>query len=401
MRKLVGMLVFAVLAGRLAYAQEEFPAVRVAEMVKDSVVSVDVNSLAYSEIAGPLGREVSRMQRLLTRRLTGFVLSGKGYIVTDFEGLEEASMITVHLSDGTELDGEVVGFDEDYGVGVIKVNAPKPLKPVKLLETRYDPVKEVFPYDQGDSVIAIGYSGGLGGTVTYGIISAVRNLRNRKYVLIPNVIQADVAINDGNQGCPLFNDQGQVIAFHDRRGGGGGMQNTTFFLPIWLVKRVATEIIANYESKKPVEDFKVWHPWLGVKTFSGTRSPLTGAIREVGDDLKMYMDIPDQYWDVGILLDQVWVDSPASQYGLRDHDMLVLLEVRGKDEKVKVPNMLLKDIETLELLVTTADEGDIFVFDVIRNRKLLSVEVIIGQHPESFSFYSATSLQMEVSSQYF
>ncbi|MCC7476869.1 trypsin-like peptidase domain-containing protein [bacterium] len=382
-------------------AQDSFPSVSVASKVLDSVVAIDSNSVAYGSVT-EAGLGSSRNATLSTRRLTGFVYDAKkGYVVTDSTDIEDAALLIVRLADGTELNGKVVGVDEFYGVGVIQIEGEaKGLKAAKLLDSRYDPLNEVYPYGQGDSVVAVGNSGGMSGTVTYGIISGIRNLRNRNAVLVPSVIQSDVVINFGNEGCPLFDDQGRVIAMHERRGGGGSMQNTTFFTPIWMIRRVVDDIIADSEANREIE---VWHPWLGVKPFSGTRSPLGGGIRVVGDDLKMYMDIPEQYWDTGILLDAVYPESPAKEFGLTDKDMLMHVTVFDKNDNVKYPYTLLKQIQDLELLVTTADEGDRFVFGVLRNGKIFDVEVVVDQHPGEFSFVSITGqvLTSTNSSEYF
>ncbi len=384
-----------------AMAQEDFPSVSVAGKVLDSVVAIDSNSVAYGSVIDR-GLGSSRNATLSTRRLTGFVYNAKkGYIITDSTDIEDAALLVVRTADGTELNAKVIGVDEFYGVGVLQIDGnTKGLKAAQLLDSRYDPLNEVYPYGQGDSVVAVGNSGGLSGTVTYGIISGIRNLRNRNAVLVPSVIQSDVVINFGNEGCPLFDDQGRVIAMHERRGGGGSMQNTTFFTPIWMIRRVVDDIIADFEADREIE---VWHPWLGVKPFSGTRSPLGGGIRVVGDDLKMYMDIPEQYWDTGILLDAVYPESPAKEFGLVDKDMLMHVTVFDKNENVKYPYHLLKQIQDLELLVTTAEEGDRFVFGVLRNRKLFDVEVVVGQHPGEFSFLTVTGqvLSSTNSSEYF
>jgi S1-C subfamily serine protease len=373
-------------------ATSEFPSEKVARIAGDSVVSIDINSVAYGSIStGALPTTgglivqttTARTGTLATKHVTGFILDNKGHIVTDSTDIEGATMLNVRLSDGTELPAKVIGTDGFYGVGVIQVDPPKgkKLHPAAILQAKYDPFKDIYPYDQGDSVVSIGYSGGFGGTVTYGIISAIRNFRNRNRVLLPSVIQSDVVINTGNEGSPLFNEKGEVIAMHERRGGGGSMQNTTFFTPIDIIKRAAGEIIQDYDAGREVE---VWHPWLGIKPFSGSFS-LNGRLRQVTDDLKMFYNIPYQYWDVGVWLDEVYPESPAREFGLIDKDILLEVEVLDKNEKVKYKKQLLKSIQDLELMVTTADEGDIFVFSVLRDFKLFNVEVVIGQHPGEFS----------------
>jgi serine protease Do len=392
---LVAVGAIAVLSGTVR-AQSDFPSVKVAEMVGDSVVSIDVNSVAFAAVRiGGLG-ESSRTGTLATRRQTGVIYSADGYIITDSNGIEDAALINVRFNDGSELSAEVVGIDAFYGFAVLKVDPKDPLKPVTMLRVDYDPLTNQYPYDQGDAVVAIGNSGGFGGTVTYGIISAVRNFRNRNYILLPSVIQADVVINTGNEGGPLFNENGEMIGMHDKRGGGGGMQNTTFFSPAALVSRVADEIIAD---KASGDEIKVWHPWLGIKPFSGSVGIF--GLRQFGDDLKMFMDIPDQYWDVGIAIDTVYPESPAREYGILNKDILMYVTVYDSLENVKRPYMLLKSIQDLELMVTTADEGDRFVFGVLRNHKLFDIDVVVGQHPGEFDFVSFANIAVEDSRFYF
>lgn len=395
MRKAVIWTALAALAlTSVAYAQADFPAVKVAAESGDSVVSIEVHSVAYTSVsAGGMARTGS----LATQRLTGFVLNSDGYIVTDSNGISENAFIKVRFNDETELEAEFIGADEFYGIGVIKVEPPANLQPVKLVKDFYNETDNIYPYDRGDAVVAIGNSGGFGGTVTYGIISGVRIFRNRNYVLLPSVIQADVVINSGNEGCPLFNDKGEMIAMHEHRGGGGSMQNTTFFQPAGLVDRVASEIIADYLAG---DDIEVWHPWLGIKTFAGTQS-IFGGIRSFSDDLKMYMDIPDQYWDVGIALDTIYPESPAKEYGLLPRDILMAVTILDKNENEKRPYTLLKEIQDLEIMVTTADEGDVFVFQVLRRSKIFDVEVVVGQHPGAFNYASVAGMAVQDSREFF
>lgn len=400
MRKLVSLLAVALLCTAVSWAQNDDQLTKIVSEVHGSVVSVNTKSLTYGSISGGMGGESSRYQEIATGWLSGFVFDKKGYIVTDSQDLEGAKIITVYTSENVELPAEVVGLDQDYGIGVIKVHSDKPLVPVKILATPYDQVKEIYPYGQGDTVIAIGASGGFGGTVTSGIVSAMRNMRNRSGTLIPNMIQSDVKINVGNEGCPLFNDRGEVIGMHEMRGG-GREQSISWFTPMWLVNRIAGELIANYESKKPVKDFKVWHPWLGIKPYISRSGAFLGAGMGVGDDLKMFMNIPDQYWDTGFLVDNVYPDSPSSEYGLLAKDYVFAVTVRDKNEKEVIPYTLIKEIEQLELMVCNAQKGDVFTFEVLRIPNRILVEVVIGQHPGAFSFFSVSNLGFERSDQYF
>src|SRR5687768_15671898 len=73
----------------------EFPSVKVARMVAPSVVSIDINSVAYGSVMGAGGGgEFARTGALSTKHMTGFVLTESGYIVTDSSDLEGATLIS-------------------------------------------------------------------------------------------------------------------------------------------------------------------------------------------------------------------------------------------------------------------------------------------------------------------
>ena len=59
---------------------------------------------------------------------------------------------------------------------------------------------------------------------------------------------------------------------HERRGGGGSMQNTTFFTPINIIRRAATEIIADFDAAASGS----LAPLARHQAISGSRSPLDG-----------------------------------------------------------------------------------------------------------------------------
>ncbi len=339
-------------------ARAEFVAVKVAEQAKQSVVTIEAVSLSLAAVS-----LTSRQQRIVQSYKTGLILNKSGYILTDISALTDAQELEVTLADGRKFPAEIVVEDEGYGLGVIKLKKPpKDLTPAKLATKA--------PVRQGDSVVVVGTAGGYGHTVSYGIVSALRTVRLRSGQLVPDMIQSDVVINSGNEGSPLFNANSEVIGIQAVFGGGRalGMQNTNFFMPASLVKRISDQIISTREP--------AFRPWLGVMPYSGSFSA-QGGIREVTDDLKMYMNLPDEYWDVGMLIYDVWEGSPAYEAGLRYQDFVV-----------KVDGALLKSIGQLEKIVYGAKKDQIMVFGLIRRDRFMELEVRIGHHPEeTLEFY--------------
>jgi serine protease Do len=333
-------------------AHAEFMAVAIANKAKQHVVTIEAVSLSLASVS-----LTSRQQRIVQSYNTGLILTKSGYILTDASALNDVQEMEVTLDDGRKFPAEIVVQDDGWGIGLIKLKKPPSnLKPAKLALGE--------PVQQGDPVVVIGTAGGFGNTLSYGIVSAIRTVRLRSGQLVPDMIQSDVVINSGNEGSPLFNANGDVIGIQAVFGGGGplAMQNVNFFMPASLVKRVTDQQI---KTSKPA-----FRPFLGIMPYSGSFSA-RGGIAEVTDDLKMYMNLPDEYWDVGMLIYNVWEGSPAYEGGLRYQDFVV-----------KVNGDLLKSIGQLEKMVYNAKKGERFVFGVIRRERFMEIDVVVGDHPK-------------------
>ena len=136
---------------------------------------------------------------------SGFILDKSGYILTNYHVIAGAQNIEVQTWDKHRYKAQLVGGDRDHDLALLKINAPD-LKPATLASSRNLQV--------GQKVYAIGNPFGLSGTMTSGIISAIRSVRGPTGVLIQNAIQTDAPINPGNSGGPLLNSQGEVIGIN-------------------------------------------------------------------------------------------------------------------------------------------------------------------------------------------
>ncbi|MEV3931995.1 MULTISPECIES: S1C family serine protease [unclassified Streptomyces] len=219
---------------------------------------------------------------------TGFVLDGKGHILTNNHVVAPAGStgdITVTFSGGESAPAEVVGKDSGYDLAVVKVTGVSGLKPLPLGNS--DNVQV------GDPVVAIGAPFDLSNTVTSGIISAKQRpitaggeKGDGTDVSYVDALQTDAPINPGNSGGPLVDSEARVIGINSAiraadsgsglDGGQSGSIGLGFAIPINQGKRVAEELINTG---------KATHPVIGVTLdmeFTGDGAKVGGKAAEGG-----------------------------------------------------------------------------------------------------------------------
>lgn len=130
---------------------------------------------------------------------SGFAL-GTNCIITNAHVIADNSQISVLSYSGNEYKATVLGINEGEDIAVLVVeNGDFP----------YLPVADTSVMKTGDDIYAIGAPKGMAYTLTKGTVSAKeRIVRNHSY------IQIDAAINEGNSGGPLLNDNGQVLGMN-------------------------------------------------------------------------------------------------------------------------------------------------------------------------------------------
>ncbi|SMY08117.1 Do family serine endopeptidase [Flavimaricola marinus] len=269
---------------------------------------------------------------------TGFVISDDGQIVTNNHVVEGASEITVRLTDGTEYVAEIIGADPLTDVALIQIDA-EGLTPLSFGDSA--------AMRAGDEVLAIGNPFGLGNTVTSGIVSAVaRDINSGPY---DDFIQTDAAINRGNSGGPLFNNEGEVIGMNTAIfSPGGGSVGIGFAVPSDMI----TEIVADL-----ADDGMIARGWLGVQI-----RPMTDEVAEV-----LGYDKP-----VGAVVERVSPDSPAASAGLQTGD--IILQLNGTD---------LEDTQALQRAVADVDPETEVQVTLLRKGRELTLDVTLGTLPTS------------------
>lgn len=241
---------------------------------------------------------------------SGFIYKSDGYIITNNHVISEAAAggtLLVQFPNKEPVEATLVGRSVSYDIAVLKIDASG--LPAAALGNSDSVVI-------GDGAIAVGSPLGLEGTVTSGIISALRRpvtAGGQGESSFISALQTDAPINPGNSGGPLVNTEGQVIGVNSAiatlgasDGGQSGSIGLGFAIPINNAKRIADEIIATGKSTVPI---------IGVQP----NTQFEGSGAQVG---------------------KVEPGSPAAQAGIKTGD--VITAVNGS--KISGPGELLSAI---------------------------------------------------------
>lgn len=291
---------------------------------------------------------------------SGFIINKQGYIITNEHVIRGADKITVTLPDAREFNASLTGSDPYSDLAVIKIDSKVDLPFTKLGNS--DNVQI------GNWAIAIGNPFAFAvknpePTVTVGVISALhRSLpmtdkRTREY---SDLIQTDAAINPGNSGGPLVNIYGEVIGINVAIFTlSGGSEGIGFAVPINVAKKIINDLMQGK---------KVLYGWLGV------------IIQDVDANLANYFGLSD---NSGILVSRVVEASPAEKAGLKPGDILISLD----DEEIKNTQRLIRAILKKNI-------GEQVVLGVIRDSKLYSIIVEIGERPEDKTIVAQKNIEL-------
>ncbi len=179
--------------------------------------------------AEPRTRQITR-----TSVGSGFVIHPEGYIITNAHVIAQTAERKAIFPDGREYDAQIIAFDTQRDLAVLKIEADKPLPIIKLGRSNDLMI--------GETVIAIGNPLGLQNTVTAGVISATeRQLDFGREQSLTGLIQTDASINHGNSGGPLLNVLGELIGVNTAIR--GDAQNIGFAIPVDQLRAVLPDLL--------------------------------------------------------------------------------------------------------------------------------------------------------------
>ena len=287
---------------------DELTTEEVVQKVLPSVVGIEStftmtsqsNSGGYFNFGG-FGQNQQPQTSTATATGTGVVITTNGYIVTNAHVIYDteynsglASSISVIVNEEDRYDAEVIGYDTDYDLAVLKINAKD------LVAAEFGNSDAL---DLGQNVIAIGNPLGfdLMNTVTSGIVSGL----NRQITINEKsmtLIQTDAAINSGNSGGPLINMKGQVIGINSSKMSASyseaSIEGIGFAIPSNEASRIVEDIMTyGYVTGKPQ---------LGI------------SCQDVTENISRMYNLP-----VGVYVTEVKQDGAAANAGIQSGDIII------------------------------------------------------------------------------
>jgi S1-C subfamily serine protease len=285
---------------------------------------------------------------------SGFIIDKDGHILTNYHVIADARQVEVTLNNRKTYRAAVIGTDRAHDLAVIQIKAPN-LSALVLGDSRNLQV--------GQKVYAIGNPFGLSGTMTRGIVSSIRQVREPDGMTIEDAIQTDASINPGNSGGPLLNWHGEVIGINTMIASSVGQSaGIGFAIPINTAKAVLNDLVTLGRVRRPA---------LGVRTI-----PITPELAE-------QMGLAS---DFGLLVIQVVPGGAADRAGLRGGTERAYLGnsaiMLGGDLIVAVDGEKVEDQQDLAQIMNNHRAGDSVRMTIYRGKKKMDVTVTLGEARE-------------------
>ena len=261
---------------------------------------------------------------------SGFIINQEGYILTNYHVVKGAQEISVTLSNDVTTTAQIVNYDENQDVAMIKITDESVKIPATVELGDSDSLQP------GEEVIAIGtpLSTELSSTVTKGIISATSRSVAVESGVTMNLIQTDAAINAGNSGGPLVNTKGEVVGINSSKISGEAVEGIGFSIPINDIKDKIESL------SKPILN-------LGI------------SVRTIDEALSKQLNM-----EQGLYVVEVTEFSSAEKAGLKAGDIIV-----------KADGNRITTFDEFKAVKNGKEEGDEISLEVIRNGESKTINV--------------------------
>lgn len=154
------------------------------------------------------------------------------YMITNHHVIDGAKDLSVTFSDDKTYRAEVVKYDENNDIAIIRVRI-KDLSESTLAEIKPIKIGDSNSLEIGESVVAIGNALGYGQSVTTGVVSAVnRNFAPKESLDTKTYIQTDAAINPGNSGGALLNMKGELVGINTAKIASSSIEGMGYAIPM-------------------------------------------------------------------------------------------------------------------------------------------------------------------------
>ncbi|HYA95346.1 MAG TPA: trypsin-like peptidase domain-containing protein [Terriglobales bacterium] len=332
-------------AGPQSFDPEEQENISVYKKALPAVVNITSTTVAFDFFYGLTPQQGQG---------SGFIIDKAGHILTNQHVIgDNPRRLEVTLSNRKKYTAEIVGLDKSHDLAVIQIKAPGDLTPAVLGDSRGLQV--------GQKVFAIGNPFGLNGTMTRGIVSSIRSVREPEGgAIIDEAIQTDAPINPGNSGGPLLNSHGEVIGINTLiLSSVGQSAGIGFAIPVNAAKAVINDLVQYGQVRRPV---------LGIRTLP------------IGPELAAQLGLPADY---GVLILSVIPGGPADRAGLRGGSEKAYLGntpiMIGGDLIVRIDDQDVEDQQDIAHVMNQHHSGDKIKVALFRGKNRMEVTVTLGE----------------------
>lgn len=280
---------------------------------------------------------------------SGVVLDTKGNIITNWHVAGSADMISVKIGNDT-YPAVLVGGDASSDIAVINIDPEGvDLVPIEVGDSSALVV--------GDWVMTLGSPLGLDQSASTGIVSALyRNTAmpsltsSTSSTLYTNLIQVDAAINGGNSGGALVNDQGQLVGINTLYANQSGMESFSgigFAIPGNYAVDIANKVIAGE---------KITHAYLGASCATvNEQNARANGLRV----------------NYGAYVAEVVAGGPAEKAGLKVGDVII-----------QIGDTPIESADDYILAIRTHSQGETIKIKVNRGGEDVEVEATLDSDEE-------------------